>query len=83
MVANSFSIAAVGPAFLIAVAGSVVVGPLLGWLTLQVMDRVQHVPTAIILQFVTTFGVWRLAEHRIEEDLDWLEMAGGAQDRAP
>ena len=29
------------------------------------MDRVQHVPTAIILQFVTTFGVWMLAEqHR-------------------
>ena len=27
------------------------------------MDRVQHVPTAIILQFVTTFGVWLLAEH--------------------
>ena len=27
------------------------------------MDRVEHVPTAIILQFVTTFGVWILAEH--------------------
>ena len=26
------------------------------------MDRVQHVPTAIILQFVSTFGVWMLAE---------------------
>jgi NhaP-type Na+/H+ or K+/H+ antiporter len=26
------------------------------------MDRVEHVPTAIILQFVTTFGVWILAE---------------------
>ena len=26
------------------------------------MDRVQHVPTAIILQFVSTFGVWILAE---------------------
>jgi CPA1 family monovalent cation:H+ antiporter len=26
------------------------------------MDRVQHVPTAIILQFVSTFGVWVLAE---------------------
>ena len=25
--------------------------------------RVQHVPTAIILQFATTFGVWILAEH--------------------
>ena len=26
------------------------------------MERVQHVPTAIILQFVSTFGVWMLAE---------------------
>jgi CPA1 family monovalent cation:H+ antiporter len=29
---------------------------------LWVLDRVQHVPTAIILQFVSTFGVWILAE---------------------
>ncbi len=28
----------------------------------RLMDRVQHVPTAIILQFVSTFGVWILAE---------------------
>ncbi len=60
--ASGFSIAAVAPAFLLAVAGSVVVGPALGWLTLRVMDRIHHVPTAIILQFVTTFGVWLLAE---------------------
>jgi monovalent cation/hydrogen antiporter len=60
---NGFSLTAVAPAFLLAVAGSVIVGPMLGWLTLQVMDRVQHVPTAIILQFVTTFGVWIFAEH--------------------
>jgi CPA1 family monovalent cation:H+ antiporter len=26
------------------------------------MERVQHVPTAIILQFVSTFGVWMLAD---------------------
>ena len=61
--ANGFSIGAVAPAFLLAVGGSVVVGPALGWLTLQLLDRMQHVPTAIILQFVTTFGVWLLAEH--------------------
>ena len=46
-----------------AVAGSVVVGPVLGWLVFSVLARVQHVPTSIILQFVTTFGVWILAEH--------------------
>ncbi len=61
--ANSFSIEAVAPAFLLAVAGSVVVGPALGWLVLRMMERVHHVPTSIILQFVTTLGVWILAEH--------------------
>ena len=60
--AGSFSIQAVAPAFLFAVAGSVVAGPALGWLFLLLVRRVQHAPTAIILQFVTTFGVWILAE---------------------
>ncbi len=61
--AGSFSADALGPAFLLGVAGSLVVGPALGWLSLQLFDRVEHIPTAIILQFVTTFGVWLLAEH--------------------
>jgi Na+/H+ antiporter len=61
--ANGFSMAGVAPTFLLAVAGAVVAGPALGWLTLQLLDRVRHVPTSIILQFVTTFGVWMLAEH--------------------
>ena len=43
-------------------AGSVVMGPSLAWLFLRVTDRVHHVPTAIILQFVSTFGVWIVAE---------------------
>ncbi len=60
--ANGFSIAAVAPTFLLAVAGSVVMGPALAWLTLRLSDRIQHVPTAIILQFVSTFGVWIVAE---------------------
>jgi monovalent cation/hydrogen antiporter len=60
--AQGFSISAVAPAFLFAVAGSVVAGPALAWLFLWVSDRVQDVPTAIILQFVSTFGVWILAE---------------------
>jgi CPA1 family monovalent cation:H+ antiporter len=60
--AGGFSLGAVAPTFLFAVAGSVVVGPLLGWLTLRWAVRVKDVPTAIILQFVTTFGVWILAD---------------------
>jgi Na+/H+ antiporter len=59
---NALSISTVAPTFLIAVAGSLVAGPLLAWLILKVIDRVQHVPTAIILQFVSTFSVWILAE---------------------
>ena len=61
--AGGFSLAAVAPTFLLAVAGSVVVGPALAWVMLRVLGRVQHVPSTIILQFVTTFGVWILAEH--------------------
>ena len=61
--AGGFAIADVAPAFLLAVVGSVIAGPVFGWLTLQVMDRVRHVPTAIILQFVSTFGVWIFAEY--------------------
>ena len=61
--ANGFSIATVAPTFLLAVAGSLVAGPALGWLTIRLLVRVQHVPTSIILQFVSTFGVWIFAEH--------------------
>ena len=62
-VANHFSITTVAPAFLLGVAGSVVAGLALSWLAVRVMARVQHVPTAIILTFVTTIGVWLFAEH--------------------
>jgi monovalent cation/hydrogen antiporter len=61
--ANSFSFGSVAPAFLLAVAGSLIVGPVLGWVFLRVLDGVQDVPSAIILQFVSTFGVWIFAEH--------------------
>ena len=61
-VANSFSVSAVAPTFLLAVVGSVVVGPLLAWLFLPLMARVEDVPTAIILQFVTAFGIWIIAD---------------------
>src|SRR5206468_1220570 len=63
VVADGFSPTTVVPTFFLAVAGSVIVGPALGWGTLRLLERVQHVPTAIILQFVTTFSVWMLAEH--------------------
>jgi Na+/H+ antiporter len=60
--ANGFSVRSVAPAFLLAVVGSVVAGPAFAWITQRVLPRVHHVPTAIILQFVSTFSVWILAE---------------------
>ena len=60
--ANGFSAATVAPTFLFAVGGSLIAGPALGWISMRVMERVRHVPTAIILQFVITIGVWVLAE---------------------
>jgi CPA1 family monovalent cation:H+ antiporter len=60
--AHNFTIGSVAPAFLLAVTGSVIVGPALAWLFLRLTDRVRHVPTAIILQFICTFSVWILAD---------------------
>jgi CPA1 family monovalent cation:H+ antiporter len=56
VVAGAFSIRSVAPAFLLAVAGSLVAGPLLAWLLLAATKNVEDVPTAIILQFVGMFG---------------------------
>jgi Na+/H+ antiporter len=60
--ASGFALADVAPTFLLAVVGSLLAGPVLAWITLTWTARVDHVPSAIILQFVTTFGVWLLAE---------------------
>jgi len=62
VIAEAFSFEAVAPTFLFAVAGSALAGPALGWLFLRLTDRVQDVPTAIIIQFVSTFGVWIFAD---------------------
>jgi len=61
--AGGFSIQAVAPTFLLAVLGSLIAGPALGWLAQRLLEQVQHIPTAIILQFVGTFSVWLVAEH--------------------
>src|SRR5262249_258007 len=61
--ASSFSISAVAPALLLAVVGSVVAGLALAWLGIRLMEVVHHVPTSVILQFVSTFVVWMIAEH--------------------
>ena len=60
--ASGFSMGAVAPTFMLSVAGSLVAGPALAWMFVGVIGRVQHVPTSIVLQFVSTFGVWILAD---------------------
>ncbi len=61
--AGGFSIGEAAPAFLLVAFGSVIVGWLLAKLTTGLVRRVTDAPTATILQFVTTFGVWLIAEH--------------------
>ncbi len=61
--AGGFSLQAVAPTFLLAVLGSLIAGPALGFIAQRLFERVQHIPTAIILQFIGTFTVWQLAEH--------------------
>src|SRR6266545_1903406 len=56
--ARGFSVGAVAPTFMFAVVGSLIVGPLLAWLFLWLTKNVCDVPTSIILQFISTFGVW-------------------------
>ena len=62
MAAGSFSVTGAVPTFAVVLVGSVAVGWLLarpvGWLVEGIVDA----PTSVILQFVTTFGVWLLAE---------------------
>jgi monovalent cation/hydrogen antiporter len=61
-VAGSFSLGQAVPTFAVVVLGSVAVGYLLAWPAHQLTSRVQDAPSAVILQFVVTFGVWLLAE---------------------
>ena len=60
--AHEFSIGDVAPTFMLGVIGSILVGPALGWVALRTLSSIEHIPTAIILQFVTTVGVWLFAE---------------------
>jgi Na+/H+ antiporter len=60
--AHSFSIASIAPTFFVAVIGSLIAGPALGWAFLRMMHRIRHVPTAIIVQFVGVFAVWIVAD---------------------
>src|SRR5436305_851990 len=59
---GSFSPWSALPVFAVVALGSVAVGALLSRLTLVIVGRVSDVSTSVIVQFVTTFAVWILAE---------------------
>jgi monovalent cation/hydrogen antiporter len=52
----------IAPAFLLSLFGSVVVGLALAWVTGHLARRITDAPSSIIVQFVSTYGVWVLAE---------------------
>src|SRR6266542_1209500 len=59
---NTFSIGTLAPTLLLVLVGSIAVGPLLAWLFLWLTKNVCDVPTSIILQFISTFGIWIFAD---------------------
>jgi CPA1 family monovalent cation:H+ antiporter len=60
--AATLSVAAVAPTMLAVLAGSVLAGYVLARLFLWLTRHVRDVPTAIILQFLGTYGVWIIAD---------------------
>jgi monovalent cation/hydrogen antiporter len=63
VVSGGLNFATAVPISLLALAGSVVAGYLLARLTLRFFLNITDVPSSIVMQFATTFGVWILAEH--------------------
>ncbi len=59
---GAFHPAAVAPAFLVSVAGSLIAGPVLAKTFMWTTRNLRDAPSSIILQFVGTFGVWLLAD---------------------
>jgi Na+/H+ antiporter len=53
---------AIAPAFLLSLLGSTIAGLALAWVTGPVTRRIEDAPSSIIVQFVSTYGVWVLAE---------------------
>src|SRR5256885_4383691 len=61
-VAGSFSAWSALPLLAVVSLGSVLVGAVLSRLLLFIVGRIRDVATSVIIQFVTTFAVWILAE---------------------
>ncbi|MBO9561025.1 MAG: sodium:proton antiporter [Caulobacter sp.] len=59
---GGFSLVNAAPTFALVAVGSVVVGLGLAYLSRPLFGKVNDAPSSIIIQFVSTFGVWILAE---------------------
>lgn len=62
MTGGGISTTVIAPAFLLSLVGSVVAGFVLAWLVGQVTRRIDDAPFSIIVQFVSTYGVWIFAD---------------------
>jgi Na+/H+ antiporter len=59
---GSIGAEAIAPAFLLSLFGSVIAGFVLAWVAGYVTRRIEDAPSSIIIQFVSTYGVWMLAQ---------------------
>jgi NhaP-type Na+/H+ or K+/H+ antiporter len=59
---GGFSLGSAVPTFLLVAAGSVALAAILSRVSLYVSARIHDVATAVIVQFVSTFAVWIIAE---------------------
>ncbi len=62
MAGGGFSVTSAAPLLVYALVGSVVFGYAGAWLVGRTIPRMHDAPTAIIVQFGTTFGMWIAAE---------------------
>jgi hypothetical protein len=62
MAVGSFSLASDGPLILLSAAGSLVAGYVLARLYLILTSRIREAASSTVLQFVSTFAVWLVAE---------------------
>jgi CPA1 family monovalent cation:H+ antiporter len=61
-ITGGFSLARAIPTFLLVAAGSVVLAAVLSRISLYASARIRDVATAVIVQFISTFAVWIIAE---------------------
>jgi Na+/H+ antiporter len=60
---GGFTLSSAAPAFLLVSFGSAIVGWVLAHLAVRILAGIEDAAIATIIQFVTTFGAWLIAEH--------------------